>query len=1785
MVRGKGNWAGRRQGKQGLKKKGGDRNKSGYKKDLTDKERYGGVLQKSKQDYAQQRRKEDNEFDLSYGFHLLQPKEKRIGWLLNMMPATVGTQENLSALELYFLKDDGTTFKGYFVYKPYFYCIVKPGFMKPVRAMFERRFEDAIAKVEQVTKVDLDVPNHLYVSPETDENAKQTAGQDCLKLSFHNVNDLMVVRREVLNAVKKYNARVNISEAYESIEKSANELPDDLMSLCIDIREYDVPYYVRVSIDNDIHVGSWYEVGCRENDGGDEFCEGSVTLEKQEIIEKAQPRVLAFDIECFKQPLKFPVAETDPIFMISYMVDGQGYLIISREYVSQNIQDFEYTPKPEFPGPFEVFNEANEHDLIRRFFDHCKEIRPNIYVTYNGDYFDWPYIEKRAKLLGMDMGKELGVRDNGSGEYRGRCCVHIDCLYWVKRDSYLPAGSRGLKNVTKAKLGYDPVEVDPEDMVRFAKEQPEQMAAYSVSDAVATFYLYDKYINLFIFSLCTIIPMGPDDVLRKGSGTLCEMLLMIEAFKGNILCPNKQVDPPEKFLGDGRLLASETYIGGHVECLESGVYRDDLPNKFSLDPAAFDELIESIDADLSFAIEVENGVPRTSVTNYEEIRSAIVEQLEMLRDSPNRVEEPRIYHLDVAAMYPNIILTNRLQPCAIVDEAACASCAFNDSSNNCKRSLEWVWRGEAFPATKSEYNSLKTQIEYEKIDGELFHQLPSRQRAAELKKRVKTYCQTVYKRVKDTIVEKKQSTVCQRENPFYVNTVKAFRDRRYDYKGLTKKWAKLRKAAAKDGDALAEEQAASKTVLYDSLQLAHKCILNSFYGYVMRRGARWYSMDMAAMVTNLGGNLIKAARQLVERVGRPLELDTDGIWCILPSSFPENFSFTTTSGGKINFAYPCVMLNCMVHDKFTNHQYQDLVRENEYTTHSECSIYFEVDGPYKCMVLPASQEEGKLLKKRYAVFNFNGTFAELKGFEMKRRGELKIVQIFQSQCFPKFLAGDSLEACYDAVGEVANQWLEVLYNKGEDLDDAELIDLISENRSMSKLLSEYGDQKSTAVTTAHRLSDFLGVEMVKDKGLACKLLIAAYPQGASTSQRAIPCAIFSADSATRSHFLRKWTNSNKSELRDVIDWDYYIQRLAACIMKIISIPAELQLVENPVKSIEMPAWVGKMVKDRTGPQQKKITNFFTNSVAKTTTDAFPDIEDLVQSADQEGDSMSVASVGPAQQTTRKRKLSSDEDDNEENIDTSNFSGWLAARKRQWKNMRKQHRSSQRKSKTLSGFLQQSKQRLAKSHWQIIDCRNHGTLVKVMALVQNQMVTFWVETPQDVNDRVKYLVDAIGCVAQRHKGVSDEAGSATNPHQLGDIKRLVSSTNEYLADGYSKMFLYYNGKGNRHLFALFYSEDVAQKRVSCRIWIVSPSDKMTVNPGKLYKALVESSEEDLPEVDINCEKVEYLKSEARCWTSIQTLIKKITSKPTIIVVQACEKFSPLKNLARYPLVFVPFNTREYQIAALQFQPQLATFAVGNYVSSISWWDERVDAARYGHIPIALLGEDYAESMFSTFYSRMLSHNRIKPWKKSPQMLTLESTDTVTPGIYRSVCVELTIGNLAINCIVEFERVLDFEGVHDIFDDGSGKPFNVLRAMVKNWINDVRANQNKFADMLLVNLYRLLVDANSTYYHDKLHSFVERLMQKAWMQLVAEVRRLGGNVVFANKSKLIVNTGKAQLEEAEQFVTYLINQLQEKPIFSLLKLNIENYWKKMIFLDDFNWSGTQQVAAQGEVRDIL
>jgi hypothetical protein len=60
--------------------------------------------------------------------------------------------------------------------------------------------------------------------------------------------------------------------------------------------------------------------------------------------------------------------------MISYMVDKQGFLIVNREVVGADISDFEYTPKPEYEGPFTVINTPDEVSLLKAWFQHMRQV-------------------------------------------------------------------------------------------------------------------------------------------------------------------------------------------------------------------------------------------------------------------------------------------------------------------------------------------------------------------------------------------------------------------------------------------------------------------------------------------------------------------------------------------------------------------------------------------------------------------------------------------------------------------------------------------------------------------------------------------------------------------------------------------------------------------------------------------------------------------------------------------------------------------------------------------------------------------------------------------------------------------------------------------------------------------------------------------------------------------------------------------------------------------------------------------------------------------------------------------------------------------------------------------------------------------------------------------------------------------------------------------------------------------------------------------------------------------
>lgn len=76
-----------------------------------------------------------------------------------------------------------------------------------------------------------------------------------------------------------------------------------------------------------------------------------------------------------------------------------------------------------------------------------------------------------------------------------------------------------------------------------------------------------------------------------------------------------------------------------------------------------------------------------------------------------------------------------------------------------------------------------------------------------IKAEVKAYSQRIYKKTHIELTETRSDVVCMRQNSFYVDTVRAFRDRRYEYKHLAKVAEKNYKEMIKAKDALGAKEA------------------------------------------------------------------------------------------------------------------------------------------------------------------------------------------------------------------------------------------------------------------------------------------------------------------------------------------------------------------------------------------------------------------------------------------------------------------------------------------------------------------------------------------------------------------------------------------------------------------------------------------------------------------------------------------------------------------------------------------------------------------------------------------------------------------------------------------------------------------------------------------------------------------------------------------------------------------------------------------------------------------
>lgn len=172
-----------------------------------------------------------------------------------------------------------------------------------------------------------------------------------------------------------------------------------------------------------------------------------------------------------------------------------------------------------------------------------------------------------------------------------------------------------------------------------------------------------------------------------------------------------------------------------------------------------------------------------------------------------------------------------------------------------------------------------------------------------------------------------------------------------------------------------------------------------------------------------------------------------------------------------------------------------------------------------------------------------------------------------------------------------------------------------------------------------------------------RFIISQKPEGSPVTERAIPLAIFQSDHVapeTARSYLRKWLKDpsiQDIDIRKVLDWNYYIERLGSAIQKIITIPAALQGLANPVPRIRHPDWLHKKMLEKTdGRKQRKITEIFqrapkSNNVHDNENDSDADME---VEGNNVGDIEEIGRPGPSSQrlvgavVTKRKRTFSDE---------------------------------------------------------------------------------------------------------------------------------------------------------------------------------------------------------------------------------------------------------------------------------------------------------------------------------------------------------------------------------------------------------------------------------------------------------------------------------------------------------------------------------------------------------------
>ncbi len=321
-------------------------------------------------------------------------------------------------------------------------------------------------------------------------------------------------------------------------------------------REFDILFYRRYLFDSDIACFSWNDVVV-ERDG-----EALVLkrVDSSSVHPSGTDSVLCASLDL----------ETMP-------TEGGGQEILVAGLAFSDGERVAITWKPVSHEKATVVE--SERELIQKLVDVIREKKPGIIFTFNGDSFDFPVLEDRAKLLDVDLS---GLSLDGKGfsrqraGFRSALCIrgrpHIDLYQFVFRimRANIDADDLTLGSVARAFLGRDKLEMDFEEFFEAWRngEDFSRAIEYNLRDVDLTLELGMILLgNIGALSRLTNQPVF--DICRATFGQLVERYAMRRASSMGVVVPNRPSSEvvSERFEG-------EAYEGALVLEPEPGLHEN-----------------------------------------------------------------------------------------------------------------------------------------------------------------------------------------------------------------------------------------------------------------------------------------------------------------------------------------------------------------------------------------------------------------------------------------------------------------------------------------------------------------------------------------------------------------------------------------------------------------------------------------------------------------------------------------------------------------------------------------------------------------------------------------------------------------------------------------------------------------------------------------------------------------------------------------------------------------------------------------------------------------------------------------------------------------------------------------------------------------------------------------------------------------------------------------------------------------------------------------------------------